>query len=219
MDGVHDMGGMDGFGKVEPEPNEPVFHADWEARVMAMNRAMGAGGAWNIDMSRFARETLPPHIYLSSSYYKKWQLGMEQNLVERGFVGADELAEGRALHPAKPLKRGKFTLESVARVMTRGSFTRPAPAPARFKVGDRVRAKNIHPATHTRLPRYVRGHVGLIERIQGCHVYPDSASLDHGDNPQWVYTVVFDGRELWGDDGDPTLKVSIEAFEPYLELV
>jgi nitrile hydratase beta subunit len=218
MDGVHDMGGLDGLGKVEPEPDEPVFHAEWEARVMAMNRAMGAGGAWNIDMSRFARETLPPHVYLSSSYYRKWQLGMEQNLVERGFVGADELAAGRALHPAKPLKRGKFTLESVARAMTRGSFTRPAPAPARFKVGDRVRAKNIHPATHTRLPRYVRGHVGLIERIQGCHVYPDSASLDQGDNPQWVYTVVFDGCELWGDDGDPTLKVSIEAFEPYLEL-
>jgi len=218
MDGVHDMGGMDGFGKVEPEPNEPVFHAAWEARVMAMNRAMGAGGAWNIDMSRFARETLPPHIYLSSSYYKKWQLGMERNLVERGYVGADELAAGRALHPAKPLKRGKFTLESVARVMTRGSFARPAQAPARFKVGDRVRAKNIHPATHTRLPRYVRGHVGLIERIQGCHVFPDTVALEQGEDPQWLYTVVFDGRELWGDDGDPTLKVSIEAFEPYLEL-
>jgi len=218
MDGVHDMGGMDGFGKVEPEPDEPMFHADWEARVMAMNRAMGAGGAWNIDMSRFAREALPPHVNLSSSYYKKWQLGMEQNLVERGFVGVDELAEGRALHPAKPLKRGKFTLESVARVMTRGSFTRPAQGPARFKIGDRVRAKNIHPATHTRLPRYVRGHVGLIERIQGCHVYPDSDSLDQGDDLQLVYTVVFDGRELWGDEGDPTLKVSVEAFEPYLEL-
>jgi nitrile hydratase subunit beta len=219
MDGVHDMGGMDGFGKVEPEPDEPVFHAEWEARVMAMNRAMGAGGAWNIDMSRFAREALPPHVYLSSSYYKKWQLGMEQNLIERGYVGADEIAAGRALRPGQPLRRGKFTLESVERVMTRGSFARPAQGPARFKAGDRVRAKNIHPATHTRLPRYVRGHVGVIERVHGSHVYPDSAALGQGDDPQWLYTVVFDGRELWGDDGDPTLKVSIEAFEPYLELV
>src|ERR1700754_4095274 len=136
MNGVHDMGGMDGFGKVAPEPNEPMFHTEWEARVLAMVRAMGAAGAFNIDTSRFAREMLPPHVYLSSSYYKKWQLGMESNLVERGFVGADELAAGRALHPAKPLKRGKFTLESVARVMTRGSFTREPQGPARFKPGD-----------------------------------------------------------------------------------
>ena len=217
MDGVHDMGGMDGFGKVEPEPNEPVFHSEWEARVMAMNRAMGAGGAWNIDMSRFAREMLPPHVYLSSSYYKKWQLGMENNLIERGFIGADELAAGRALHPAKPLKRGKFTLESVERVMTRGSFTRDAQAPARFKPGDRVRAKNIHPATHTRLPRYVRGHVGVVERLQGCHVFPDSVAIGAGENPQWLYTVVFAGPDLWGPESDPTVKVSVEAFEPYLE--
>ena len=217
MNGVHDMGGMDGFGKVVPEPNEPMFHAAWEARVMAMVRAMGAGGAWSIDMSRFARERLAPVVYLSSSYYKNWQLAMETNLIERGFVGADELAAGHALHPAKPLKRGKFTLESVARVMTRGSFARDPQGPARFKPGDRVRTKNIHPATHTRLPRYVRGHVGVVERDHGCHVFPDSASIEAGENPQWLYTVVFDGAELWGPDADPTLKVSIDAFEPYLD--
>ena len=76
MNGVHDMGGMDGFGKVEPEPNEPVFHAPWEGRVMAMNRAMGATGVWNIDMGRFSREMLPPQVYLASSYYQKWFLGL-----------------------------------------------------------------------------------------------------------------------------------------------
>jgi nitrile hydratase subunit beta len=218
MNGVHDMGGMDGFGKVEPEANEPVFHADWEARVMAMNRAMGATGAWNIDMSRYSREILAPEVYLSSSYYRKWLLGLEQMLLERDLVGADEIAEGRALRPGKPLKR-KFTAAEIDRVLTRGSFSRVATAPARFKPGDRVRARNINPRTHTRLPRYVRGHFGIVERLQGCHVFPDAAATGEGEQPQWLYTVCFGARELWGDNADPTVTVSVEAFEPYLEPV
>ena len=217
MNGVHDMGGMDGFGKVEPEPDEPVFHAGWEGRVMAMNRAMGATGAWNIDMSRFSREVLPPSVYLASSYYRKWFLGLEQMLIERGLIDADEVESGHALRSGKPLERGKFTVADVQRILTRGSFSRPAQGPARFKPGDRVRAKNIHPATHTRLPRYVRGHVGVVERVHGCHVFPDSAATGQGDNPQWLYTVRFEGRELWGPDADPTVKISIDAFEPYLD--
>jgi nitrile hydratase len=217
MNGVHDMGGMDGFGKVEIEPNEPVFHAEWEARVMALVRAMGAAGAFNIDTSRFYREALPPHVYLSSSYYKKWLLGLEDLLVDKGFVAPDEVKAGHALRQTKAPKRGKFTRDDVERILVRGTFTRAAPAPAKFKAGDRVRAKNIHPATHTRLPRYVRGHVGVIERDHGCQVFPDSASLEAGENPQWLYTVVFDSAELWGADADPTVKISIDAFEPYLE--
>jgi nitrile hydratase len=218
MNGVHDMGGMDGFGKVEAEPNEPTFHEAWEGRVLAMVRAMGAAGAFNIDTSRYYRETLPPHVYLASSYYKKWFLGLENNLRDKGFVGADDLAAGHAVQPPKPLKRGKFGLADVERIMVRGKFDRTAPAPAIFKPGDKVRAKNIHPTTHTRLPRYVRGHVGVIERDHGCHVFPDSAAMELGENPQWLYTVVFEGAELWGADADPTVKVSIDAFEPYLEL-
>jgi nitrile hydratase subunit beta len=217
MNGVHDMGGMDGFGKVEPEANEPVFHAPWEGRVMAMNRAMGATGAWNIDMGRFSREMLPPQVYLASSYYQKWFLGLRQMLLDRGLIDADEVASGHALRPGKPLKRGSFTVADVARVMTRGSFRRPAPSAARYKPGDRVRAKNIHPKTHTRLPRYVRGHVGVVERDHGCHVFPDSVASGQGENPQWLYTVRFESRELWGPDADPTVKISIDAFEPYLD--
>jgi nitrile hydratase len=217
MNGVHDMGGMDGFGKVEPEPNEPVFHEPWEGRVMAMNRAMGAMGIWNIDVGRFSREMLPAHVYLASSYYRKWYLGLEQMLLERGLIDADEVAAGHALRPGKPLKRGKFDVAAVDRVMTRGSFSRPAPAPARFKPGDRVRAKNIHPVSHTRLPRYVRGHVGVVERLHGSHVFPDTVVAGQGESPQWLYTVCFDSRELWGPDADPTVKVSIDAFEPYLD--
>ena len=219
MNGVHDMGGMDGFGKVKPEPNEPVFHESWEGRVMAMTRAMGAAGAFNIDVSRFYRESLKPTVYMTSSYYKKWFLALQDSLVARGYINDAEVKQGHAAAPAKDLKRGPFKLDDVQRVMTRGSFARTAQGPAKFKPGDRVRAKNINPVTHTRLPRYVRGHVGVIERLHGTHVFPDTAANDAGEHPQWLYTVVFDGAELWGADGDPTVKVSIDAFEPYLELV
>ena len=217
MNGVHDMGGMDGFGKVEPEANEPTFHEAWEARVMAMVRAMGANGGLNIDSQRFARESLPPEVYLASSYYKKWFLAVENQLVERSMVGTDELEAGHSLHQSPPLPRGKFTLDDVKRCAVRGSFGREPQGPAIFKPGDSARAKNINPLTHTRLPRYVRGHTGMVERINGCHVFPDTNAHFRGDHPQWLYTVVFDARDLWGDDADPTLKVSIEAFEPYLE--
>ena len=211
------MGGMDGFGMVAPEPNEPVFHEKWEGRVMAMVRAMGAQGAFNIDMSRFYRERLPPHVYLASSYYKKWFLGLQDMLVAKGYVAADEMKSGHALAAAKPLRRGAFKLDDVERVMVRGKFGRPPAAPAKFKAGDQVRARNIHPATHTRLPRYVRGHLGVIERDHGCQVFPDSAAIEAGENPQWLYTVVFEAMELWGADADPTVKISIDAFEPYLD--
>ena len=216
MNGVHDMGGMQGFGAVEPEANEPVFHAPWEGRVLAMNRAMGYLGLWNIDIGRFSRESLPPEVYLGSSYYRKWTLGLEDLTVQYGLVGEDEFAAGRALHPAAPVKR-TLTQADAPKVLARGSYERPAAAPARFKVGDRVRMKNMHPPGHTRLPRYVRGHAGVIECVRGCHVFPDAVVAGRGEEPHWLYTVVFDGRELWGDGSDPTVKVSVEAWEPYLD--
>jgi nitrile hydratase subunit beta len=216
MDGVHDMGGMDGFGKVVPEPNEPPFHAPWEGRVLALQRAMSYAGAWQIDMSRSAQERLPPQVYLTASYYQRWELAMERNVIDRGLADADEITAGRALREGKPLKR-KLTADIVAQGMTRGSFFRQAQAPARFKPGDRVRARNIHPPTHTRLPRYARGRVGVVELVHGCHAFPDTVATDKGDSPQWLYTVVFEGRELWGAGTDPTIKISIDAFEPYLE--
>ncbi len=215
MNGVHDMGGMHGFGKVEPEPNEPPFHAPWEARVLALQRAIRFTRAWNIDMSRHAQERLPAPVYLQSSYYQRWELGMERNALEQGLIDADELAAGHALRPGEPLPR--MTKDDLASAFSRGTFSRPASGPARFKPGDRVRAKNINPPGHTRLPRYVRGRVGVVEAVRGCHVFPDSAAAGRGDDPQWLYTVVFDGRELWGAQADPSLKVSVEAFEPYLE--
>jgi nitrile hydratase beta subunit len=216
MNGIHDMGGMHGFGPVAPERDEPVFHGDWEGRVLALNRAMGYAKLWSIDESRAAIEVLPADVYLTRSYYEKWLLRLEQLLIERDLIGADELASGHALRPGKPLPR-KLEAANVAAALTRGSYGRAPPAPARFRVGDRVRTRNINPATHTRLPRYARGHVGTIECVRGCHVFPDSVATGRGEDPQWLYTLRFEGRELWGDSSDPNLKVSIEAFEPYLE--
>jgi len=217
MDGIHDMGGMDGFGKVEVEPNEPPFHETWEGRVMAMVRAIGANGGMNIDMQRFSRESLPPAVYLSSSYYQKWFLALEQSMLARDMIGADEIERGHSLRQNSPLARGTFSMKDVQRVMTRANFAREPRAKPVFAIGECVRTKKIHPATHTRLPRYARDKVGIVERINGCHVFPDSNAHGKGDNPQWLYTVVFAGPELWGPESDPTLKVSIEAFEPYLE--
>jgi nitrile hydratase len=217
MNGGQDLGGMHGFGPVEPESNEPVFHAEWERRAFALSLAMGMPGGWNIDMSRFARENRPPVEYLSMSYYQIWLAGLEALMAERGLVAADEIDAGHALHPTKPVKR-ILSKGDVAQVLYRGGPTeRDTNSTAQFKAGVRVRAKNLNPATHTRLPRYVRGHVGTIERVIGCHVFPDSNALGSGENPQWLYTVRFEGRELWGAGADPSVKVSVDAWEPYLE--
>jgi nitrile hydratase len=143
-------------------------------------------------------------------------MGMETNAVEKGLVDADEMAAGHALRPGKPVA-GVMTKDDLAQTFTRGSFSRPPSREARFKPGDRVRTRNINPPTHTRLPRYARDREGLIEAVRGCHVYPDSVTTGRGEDPQWLYTVVFDARQIWGPSADPTLKVSIEAFEPYLE--
>jgi len=217
MNGAQDMGGVHGFGPVEPEPDEPVFHAEWEKRAFALTLAMGTPGGWNIDMSRFARENRPPAEYLSMSYYQIWFAALETMLKERALVAADEIDAGRNMHPSKPVER-ILSPADVAKVLYRGAPTeREARQPAAFAVGDKVRAKNINPTTHTRLPRYVRGHVGTIARVIGCHVFPDSNARGAGENPQWLYTVRFEGRELWGAAADPTLNVSVDAWEPYLE--
>jgi nitrile hydratase len=217
MNGAHDMGGMHGFGRVEPEANEPVFHAEWERRAFALTIAMGATRQWNLDQSRSARESLPPAEYLAKSYYEIWFAALERQLETRGLASRAEITAGRALAPARPVER-TLAAADVAKTLGRGGPTRrDASAPPRFQVGARVRARNIHPAAHTRLPRYVRGHAGTIERVHGCHIFPDAHAQAAGEDPQWLYAVGFDGRELWGPDADPTARISVDAFEPYLE--
>jgi nitrile hydratase len=217
MNGAHDMGGVDGFGPVVPEPNEPVFHDEWERRVLALTLAMAKPGGWNIDTSRFAREDRSPADYLSKSYYEIWLVGLERLMDERNLVSTAEIDEGRMLLPPKA---GVSVLmrDDVAATLRRGGPTeREAASQAKFTIGDRVRARNIHPQGHTRLPRYVRGHVGVVERLHGCHVFPDSNARGGGETPQWLYTVRFAGRELWGERADAGMAVSVDAWESYLE--
>jgi nitrile hydratase len=211
------MGGMMGFGPVVPEKDEPVFHAAWEKRAFALTLAMGAPGGWNLDQSRAARESLHPARYLSKSYYEIWIAGLEKLMAERGLVTPDEIAAGRSLHPAKAIAR-ILAAENVASTLLKGGPTgRPAITPQLFQVGQRVRARNMHPAGHTRLPRYVRGHAGVVTHVHGAHVLPDSNAAGRGECPQWLYTVRFSAQQLWGEAADPTGSVSVDAWESYLE--
>jgi nitrile hydratase len=157
-------------------------------------------------------------VYLTVSYYHRWLLGITRSALEYGLVEQDELEAGHALHPARPLERTMTPAEASIGFI-RAPFGRAPQGKARFQPGDRVRTVNINPEGHTRLPRYARGKEGVIQAIRGCHVYPDSKAAGKGDDPQWLYTVVFTGREVWGEQADPTLEVSIEAFEPYLEAI
>jgi nitrile hydratase beta subunit len=210
-----DLGGQEGHGAVVPEPEGVLFHADWEPRALALTLAMGATGSWNIDMSRSARETLPD--YGQRSYYAVWIGGLEKLLAERGQVMPDELEAGRMLHPPAPVAR-VLAAGDVPDVLAKGSPTeRPATAAARFAISMRVRTRAEHVDHHTRLAGYVRGRVGTIERVHGMHVFADSHAHGLGADPQWLYTVVFDGHELWGDAAQAGLSVSVDAWEPYLE--
>jgi len=221
MNGVHDMGGLQCFGPVRPEANEPLFHAAWERRALAMTLAMGATGQWNIDLSRAARESLAPAVYLGSSYYEIWIRALEVLLLERALVEPAEIGSGICAVPGKPLPDVLHTAD-VASALAKGSPTeRPAAAPARFEPGDRVVARNLHPPGHTRLPRYVRGHAGTVQRVHGAHVFADSHARrtlpPFDDSAHWLYTVVFDAQELWGPQADPTVRISVDAWEPYLD--
>jgi nitrile hydratase len=217
VNGAADLGGMMGFGPVIGEPENEYFHADWERRALALNLAIGAAGRWSIDASRHARESLPPREYLSSTYYEIWIKALEQLLVDAGLVGADELEQRRSLRPGVPVSRVLSAGDVPAALAAGSPAVRPVDSPARFAVGERVRTRNMHPTGHTRLPRYARGKGGVVERIHGAHVFPDTSAHNAGEHPQWLYSVRFDARELWGDDSDAGLTVSIDAWESYLE--
>ncbi|MGH1590900.1 nitrile hydratase subunit beta [Methylobacterium phyllosphaerae] len=217
MNGAQDLGGSHGFGPVVPEPDEPVFHAAWERRVFAMAMAMGYTGAWNLDGSRATRESLPPAEYLSSSYYEIWLKALEKQVVATGLATQAEIEAGAAAEPAKPVARILASGDLEARFRAGFPSSRPPEAPARFAVGEDVRARNIHPAGHTRLPRYVRGKRGRIVRVDGAFVFPDTNAYRAGENPTWLYTVAFTAQDLWGEHGDPGGIVTVAAFEPYLD--
>jgi nitrile hydratase len=218
MNGVHDMGGMHGLGPVAPEPDEPVFHARWEARVLALTLAVGAWGRWNIDASRFQRELIPGADYLRMSYYEKWITGLVELMVGAGLVTREEIEAGRPA-PGSATAAPRLTADKVAPLLARGGpASRDVAALTRFKAGDAVRARNLNPTGHTRLPRYVRGRLGRIERDHGVHVFPDSNAAGHGEAPQRLYQVRFEARELWGPDAAAVRDaVYLDLWDCYLD--
>lgn len=217
MNGVHDMGGMQGMGSIRYEPNEPVFHEPWEARVFALNLAMRAWRRWNIDAGRYEIELIPPADYLRMSYYEKWFVRLIELMVKRDLVMREEIETGT---PARGALKAEpaLTAERVASMVRNGAAaSRNVPVPPRFAVTQRVRARTINPEGHTRLPRYVRGRTGTIERDHGVYVFPDTNALFLGENPQHVYSVRFAARELWGDAASPRDAVYVDLWDDYLE--
>ncbi len=219
MNGVHDMGGMQGFGPIQPEKNEPVFHARWEARIYAVTRALGFWGKWNIDASRYSREVIPQADYLRMSYYEKWFAAVTELAIARGLVTRAEFQGGK---PARGSAKQKppLTANRVPAVEARGaSARRNVPSMPQFRVGQNVRARNMHPLGHTRLPRYARGKLGVIDRDHGVFVFPDTNAHFLGEKPQHVYSVRFESRELWGTQASTRDFVYIDMWDDYLEPV
>ena len=217
MNGIHDMGGMHGMGPIEYEKDEPVFHQPWEGRVFALNVAMGSWRKWNIDASRHGVELIPPADYLRMSYYGKWYVRLVGLLVRSGLVTTQELASGRPATDS-PKATPPLTVAQVAETLGKGGpYNRDVPAAARFQSGQPVRARNLNPAGHTRLPRYVRGRLGAIARDHGVYVFPDTNAQFQGEKPQHLYSVRFTARELWGDEASPRDSVYLDLWEDYLE--
>jgi nitrile hydratase len=215
VNGVHDMGGMQGLGRIEPEPEGHVFHGAWEGRVHAMSLASPTRA--NIDAGRHQRELIPGSEYLRMSYYEKWFRSLSERLLQQGLVTPEELASGRSASGAVKATP-RLAADAVEGALSRvGSYVREGAAPPKFVVGDKVRARNIHPEGHTRLPRYARGRTGVVERLHGAHVFPDSHAHGKGEDPRPLYTVRFTARELWGKTAEPRDSVSLDLWEPYLE--
>jgi nitrile hydratase subunit beta len=217
MNGAQDLGGQMGFGPVVPEPDEPLFHGEWEKRALAVTLAAGAMGHWSIDETRHARETLHPVDYLSSSYYEIWIKALEKLLLRHGFVSGADLAAGEARTAATTPRRTLAAADVPAALARGGPTSRPKEGAPRFRVGDKVRTLLIHPAGHTRLPRYARDRSGVIAAVHEAHVFPDSNAHGGGEQPDWLYTVAFSAVELWGREADPRSIVSIDAWESYLK--
>jgi nitrile hydratase beta subunit len=220
MNGAHDLGGIHGLGPINPEPEgeEPFFHATWEKRVFGLQLAAAFLGKWNIDMTRYARERQHPVDYLRNTYYENWLAGLEKLLVETGLVTAEELATGKATGPTdEATRQGLLKAEHVSTIMAKGNpVTMAIDTAPRFRPGDRVRAINRHPLGHTREPRYVRGHIGVIHEYHGSHVFPDRSAAEVREG-QHLYSVRFEASVLWGESASAKSAVYVDLWEDYLE--
>ena len=217
MNSIHDMGGMHGMGPIKPEKNEPVFRARWEGRVFALNRAVGAWGTWNIDASRHQKELIPAAEYLRISYYERFLIGMTELLIKTGLVTRAEVENGKPARGSKPVTPA-LTADKVPLLVDRGApASRNIPIAPKFRVGQHVRARNINPTGHTRLPRYARGKLGTVERDHGVFVFPDTNAHFLGEHPQRVYSVRFAARELWGEQASSQDAVYVNLWDDHLE--
>jgi len=220
VNGAHDLGGMDGFGPIDPEPErvEPLFHAPWERRAFAVTLAMGALGQWSIDKARHARERQHPVDYLENSYYENWIAGLETLIVEAGIVTEDEVATGRAEgRAADELIARKLTREKVATTLAKGSpTTLPSNQPPRYAIGDPVRVRIANTTGHTRAPRYARGRTGTVAIQHGVHVFADKNAKGIKEG-QHLYSVRFDAAELWGGSAAGRSAVYIDLWDDHLE--
>jgi nitrile hydratase beta subunit len=217
MNGVHDMGGQQDMGPVVHEKNEPVFHAPWEGRIYALTRAMRAWRKWSLDADRHALELMPPVDYLRMSYYERWVHMLEAQLVQYGLVSKEEIERGQAA-PGSTKATPVLSLATSDRWLTRGipSSEDPHVRPL-FNVNQRVRARNINPTGHTRMPRYARGKTGVIARDHGVYLFPDTNAHFQGEKRQHVYSVRFTARELWGERASPRDSVYLDLWDDYLE--
>jgi nitrile hydratase beta subunit len=221
MNGAHDLGGMHGFGPVEIERDEPMFHHEWERRAFAITLAAGFLGKWNIDMSRYAREQMAPAEYLAATYYERWQFGLEKLLDVTRLVSRAELQAAlkgggaRAAVPAAGVRVLAARDVEAALRKSREAKVDEDVSP-RFNVGDRVRTVNINPVGHTRLPRYARDKRGVVTLDHGVWVFPDTSGTGRGRKPQHCYSVRFEARELWGADAAPRDAVYIDLWDDHL---
>ena len=217
MNGVHDMGGLQDMGPVVPEKDEPVFHAVWEGRILGIDRALGLMGKWNLDEWRHQIELLPPADYFRLTYYERWLRVNEQLLVKHGVVTAKELETG-APDPGFAKATPLLTPAVAAQRLGRGIPSSHDPkVPPQFQVGQRVRARNMNPTGHTRLPRYARGKLGIVTIDHGVYLFPDTNAHFQGENRQHVYSVRFAARELWGVNASPRDSVHLDLWDNYLE--
>jgi len=216
MNGVHDMGGMHGMGPVTVEKREPVFHWAWEGRVFALRLACIFHGKWNGNMNRYAVERMPPAAYLAATYYERVLFGLETLLVEQGLITAKELETGCS--EGKAGVAGTLGIDGIGKLLsTRIRARREEQVAPKFKAGDRVLARNIHPAGHTRLPRYARGRRGVIDRDYGVFVFPDSSAMTRDPKPQHLYGVRFAAQELWGASSSMRDSVYVNLWDDHLD--
>jgi len=215
MNTIADMGGMHGFGPVDPMADGGPFHAEWEKRVLGLTFATLGAGLYNVDEIRRVTENIAPDRYLKMSYFERWLETAEVLLAEKKTITRQELATGAA---GAEKQTPVVTQEIAEQIVRFGGTSRMAEGPAqRFKRGDSVLARNIHPAHHTRLTRYVRGKAGVIDIDHGIFVFPDTNSRGAGPKPQHVYGVRFKAQDLWGPDASPKDSVQIDLFDDYLE--